>query len=362
MLVQIRMICYAGLMKMGILAILIHMLSIPGSGIEKYTQQSNKHFIDNGTRLDLLSLVVDPQNSSILYAGTSNGIYKSTDGGISWCFSGLSKIDVEALAIDPKSTMIYAGTYFRGVYRSFDGGKSWNPSGMFNLAVYALAINTKDNKIIYAGTGTGIYKSIDRGENWRESKMGMDDKTVVEIALDSKNPEVVYARTEISEAIYKSVNGGASWSKININVVEGADVRAFAIDAKNPSKIYAFIHNYGLYKGNKNGLNWIRVDKEDPHAVKGDFWFESAITDFAINPINPAIFYAATDTGIHRSSNGGKKWHRLNSAGYQWYDHLILDPNDPNIIYAFKRTGCVIKSEDGGRTWREIAEGYAHAA
>lgn len=117
------------------------------------------------TNSAVLSLLVDPRDPRVLYAGTEgDGVLKSVDGGDTWlgASAGLAHPVVRALAMSPLSSQVlYAGTWEGGVYRSRDGGASWAPlnEGLGNLYVLALAPDPLDPTVLYAGTrGDGVYK------------------------------------------------------------------------------------------------------------------------------------------------------------------------------------------------------------
>lgn len=129
-------------------------------------------------------LTIDPFNGSTFYAGTSNGVFKSTDAGANWTAvnSGLpdsnlpnrpiSKIAVTILVINPSNAnILYAGTSTGGVFISNDGGASWTEAnvGLTNLNITALIISaTRSSTTLYAGTsGAGVFKSTDGGATWQ---------------------------------------------------------------------------------------------------------------------------------------------------------------------------------------------------
>src|SRR2546426_7570529 len=122
-----------------------------------------------------------PSTPTPLYAGTCGGVFKSTDGGGSWSAAnvGLSATSVLALAIDPQaSTILYAGTSGGGAFKSSDGGGSWSAAnvGLSATSVLALAIDPQASTTLYAGTsgsglgvfdasisGGGVFKSTNGG-------------------------------------------------------------------------------------------------------------------------------------------------------------------------------------------------------
>src|SRR5688572_6089564 len=124
-------------------------------------------------------VVVDPQTTTTLYAGThtdesgsgitDGGVFKSTDSGRNWTAvnSGLGEIHIRALVIDPIDPLtIYAGTRDNGVFKTADGAKTWRSVnvGLTSLAVQALAIDPVNTNVVYAGTrDAGIFKTADGG-------------------------------------------------------------------------------------------------------------------------------------------------------------------------------------------------------
>ena len=122
------------------------------------------------------ALAIDPTNALIIYAGTSrSGIYLSIDGGATWAYSnrglthGSTPLPIYAIAIDPRIPQrLYAGTA-NGLYRSSDWGADWAPAGtgIGTRPVLSLAINPLDANYVYAGTARGgVFQSVDGGDNW----------------------------------------------------------------------------------------------------------------------------------------------------------------------------------------------------
>ncbi len=113
----------------------------------------------------VLALAINPQTPDTLYAGTSGGVFKSTDGGTSWTArnTGLNYSGtVLALAINPQSPeTLYAGTS-GGVFKSTDGGMNWTAmnNGLTNHVGLSLAINPQTPEIVYAGTEGGVFKLV----------------------------------------------------------------------------------------------------------------------------------------------------------------------------------------------------------
>ena len=155
---------------------------------------------------DVRAVTINPQNTSILFVGSSEGgVYKSEG----W------------------------------VYKSIDGGANWNQMniGVESSTVNALAVDPLTTTTVYAGTGGGVYKSSNSGDSWKLINSGLNNSTL-SLAIDPQNPATIYAGT-INAGVYKSTDGGENWTPINNGLTTGGYVTTLAIDPKASSTIYA---------------------------------------------------------------------------------------------------------------------------
>ena len=120
-------------------------------------------------RLLPLSLIIDPTNANILYAGFNGDLQKTVDGGDTWVSSanGIDNPLVFSLAIDPNNTsVLYAGTAGTGAFKSVDGGATWNPLNI-DTTVWSVYVDPTNSNVIYAGSnGNGVYKSTNAGASF----------------------------------------------------------------------------------------------------------------------------------------------------------------------------------------------------
>jgi len=186
------------------------------------------------------ALAIDPSNAIIVYAGTSrSGIYLSTDGGISWTYSnrgltrGSTPLPIYAIAIDPRIPQrLYAGTA-NGLYRSSDWGADWAPAGtgIGTRSVLSLAINPVDANYVYAGTARGgVFQSVDGGDNWNSNGPANLDANAV--AVDSA-ARFVYAGLYLgTQAFVTKVNpaGNALVYSTYIGGSGNTEGRGIAVD------------------------------------------------------------------------------------------------------------------------------------
>jgi len=259
------------------------------------------------------AIALDPINPNTLYAGTDGerslqggALYKSTDGGLRWMATGLRGVDVYSIVVDPlKTSIIYAGT-LKGVYKSVDAGRTWQPvnNGLKSTTVRALAIDPTPPKgqspeaslTLYAGTQQGdIYKSLDGAANW--ALMEAIGAPVTAIALSPLRPGVVFAAT--AEGLYRTTDGGATWKPLAGGIWK-FKLDGVAIDPKKPSVVYV-VGPGGVYKSTDGGDNWGPANIGLAGTVP---------TALVIDPNDPLVLYVGTNKGVFKSTNMGITWER----------------------------------------------------
>lgn len=174
----------------------------------------------------IVALAVDPLRSTILYAGTSGGVYRSMDGADHWtkANNGLVPDDakmasmalgVNRLLIDPADPdVVYAGTT-QGVFKTIDKGETWArlAAGLGDLYVSSLVLEPGNGQHVYMGTSRGIFQSRDGGQTWSATNNGLDNLNIRAIAMDSRDSRVLYVGTN-GNGLFRSQDGGESWSHV----------------------------------------------------------------------------------------------------------------------------------------------------
>jgi len=148
--------------------------------------------------LDVMALAIHPADPGTAYAGAMNGVFKTTNSGISWQKLNLTR-QVWSLAIDPTNPEhIFAGTN-AGIYISIDGGASWNASSAGlppESKIRAIVINATDPQIIWAGDWfSGVYYSADGGSRWTPHNNGLTNRAITDLGL-TVDGETLYASTQ----------------------------------------------------------------------------------------------------------------------------------------------------------------------
>lgn len=285
--------------------------------------------------------------------------------------------------------VLYVGTASSGLYKSTNGGTTFDPvfeSGN-TLSIGAIAVQPDRPDIVYVGTGEGavrnsisfgdgIYKTTDGGRTWMH--LGLKEtERFSRLAIHPTNTQIVLAAAmgrafgaSQERGVFRSTNGGATWQRtLFVNDTTGAsDV---AVDPKDPNIVYAGMYDYlrrpwsfrsggpgsGLYRSADGGTTWTKLT--DP-ALKNGLPGARLIgrIGISIHRHNPAIVYAlieAQEDGVlWRSADRGQTWtmvnreRRINNRPF-YYTQVRADPVDPNRVYTL--AGLFNVSTDGGRTF-----------
>jgi photosystem II stability/assembly factor-like uncharacterized protein len=368
------------------------------------------------------ALVIDPQNSNTLYANygnAKNAVFKSTDGGSSWVDTGFQGVN---LVVDPQDSAVLYAVSPDGIVKSMDGGGNWSvvlPGATTNSPGWWVAVtpgkgaghrlgNHSVRGVVYGGTGwPGIFKSSDGGSTWAAVNSGLLANIFYTLAIDPQNPRTLYGGV-YSRGLVKSTDGGASWSTTQFK----SDFTTLMFDPRNQGTVYAST-NPGVAKSIDRGQNWVQlplgpvgsagpivIDKQNPDTIyfgglkssdAGASWVQSGLNSatLAIDPQIAGTIYVGSEaaggngvlkvgsvtSGVLKSVDGGRTWTGVNTL-WQAVDvsGVMVDPTNssvvyaqttwldcswydcsgyPDYIYSLKDLGC-FKSTDGGVTWVKL--------
>jgi photosystem II stability/assembly factor-like uncharacterized protein len=321
---------------------------------------------DGRTFSGIHALVIDPKNTSTLYAATSlplssgGGVFKSMDGAASWSAvnSGLTGRFIASLTIDPRNpNTLYASSPYpegRGLptlFTSTDGASSWNPASV-GFDARPLAIDPQDSATLYAlnnsDTGSnpsnpkwlgfpayrGILKSTDGGGTWSVVLSGGSGNGWVTVTQGESGPSTVYAGID-GRGILKSTDGGKTWATANSGIA-ATSITGMAINFGNPSTLYAGVAGASIFKSTDGAQTW----SANP-VVPGP-------VGLAIDPHNVDTVYALTsDLVVSKSTDGGASWVQLLAPSFT--SVLVIDPINTGTLYFGP-----LKSADGGATWQKM--------
>lgn len=309
------------------------------------------------------------------FGAVGGGLWKTTDAGNNWApvTDGLiTSSSVGAVAVSESSPdTVYIGmgeSCIRGnimpgdgVYKSTDAGKTWNNVGFKNVdAISKIRIHPTNPDIVYVAAfgqyygpsdERGVFKSTDGGKSWKRT-LFKDAKTgAVDIAIDRKNPNVLFAamweayRVEYQmssggpgSGLYKSTDGGDTWTDITRNpgMPTGMVGRiGVALTAADSNRVYALVENDkgGLFVSDDAGATW-KLTNESRNVRQRAFYYTHVYGD----PSNKDIVYMQ-NTRVYRSTDGGKTMAGIDGATHGDHHDLWVDPDDSNHV---------IDGNDGG--------------
>jgi photosystem II stability/assembly factor-like uncharacterized protein len=199
---------------------------------------------------------------------------------------------------------LYLAAFGSGVYRSVDGGHRWSSAsrGLEDLSVLALAVDPVSPRTLYAGTDSGVFVSQDGGEAWRRAGGSIAGKNVRSLVVVPNNPRVLYAAT--NEGMLWSQDRGASWTPRNAGL-PSRDLRVLRLDASRPTRLFAA--GFG-------GVAWSEDEGRHWHAVNQGLT-DLRVRALAFHPARPETLYAGTaGGGVFVTADGGRTWRPLSEA------------------------------------------------
>ncbi len=301
----------------------------------------------------------DPNSGRVLLAGTSNALlFRSLDGGDSWTalrFPPQRRATLHALAIHPRIRNLWmAGVSPEtpgesGMWISGDGGSTWLPVPVFaNTSVWAIAVFRGNGEITAAGADTGVFPSRDGGVAWHRISPveNRELQPVVSVAFDPKNARILYAGTP--HLPWKTVDEGRTWTSIHNGMIDDSDVFSILVDRNRPQRIFAGACS-GVYRSFNGGTSWGKL----PEAKEASFRTYTLVQD----PQRENVLFAGTTHGMIRSTDGGGNWERI--AHYATRS-IAFDLSRLGRIFIATDDAGILRSEDHGRTWGQLKNGFSN--
>ena len=322
--------------------------------------------------------------------------------------------DVAGVTGNPN--IIYAAFATGGLWKTENGGDTWK--SLFDkeatLSIGNMALAPSDNNILYVGTGeanifraslpgVGMYKSVNAGKSFQH--IGLENSgTIARVVVHPKNPDRVYVAASGNEwtytkdrGVYLTTDGGRTWKKI-LHENEKSGCIDLVMDPADPNTLYASMWNRirrrwsdpvpedgdHIYKTTDGGKTWKIIDQGLPDTKL------TGRIGLAVSHSNSNVLYAFVDDhnkkrdpkpgetdsyerqvqkvviggAIYRSNNKGENWEKMGeihdffkpfSGTYGWvFGQIRIDPKNENEVYALGVTRA--KSEDGGRTWKQVED------
>jgi photosystem II stability/assembly factor-like uncharacterized protein len=342
-----------------------------GGGIFKSTDGAVnwKPVFDDNMDLSIGDITFDPTNPNVVYAGTGDpnvpsivfngdGIFKSTDAGETWhklpnSPSGIiSKVVVHPTSPSVLMAAVMGNPYkrdnHRGIYKSNDGGNTWqqvlfvsNQAGASDLVrspanpqiLYASfwdRIRNNYESVVY-GPNARVYKSEDGGDTWALMGGGLPSGVMgrTGLALSATNPDKAYVvyidSLSRTGGLYKTVNGGITWSAVNVTQLQDACADFgwyFGKIHLNPTDDEeVFFHAILLWRKPSNGSGWLNA--AGGHADSHDLVFAPS-----------GRRYWANDGGVYRNDPGQFQWVKSKNLPTTQFYRTNFNPHEPNTYWA----------------------------
>jgi len=319
-------------------------------------------------------------NPKVVYAGAATGgVWKTTNAGITWepVFDEQPVASVGDIAVSQKDPdILYVGTgeangrnsspWGAGVFKSTDAGKSWTFTGLKETHhIGRILIDPADPEIVYVAAlghlwGTneerGLYKTVNGGATW-EKILNIDDKTgITDIAMDPQDNAILYAasyerqrdafsggnpakRMGPGSGIWVSKDAGKTWKRIT-NGLPGVDMGriGLSVSRSKPGTVYALIETSASERR-------VRQNMSEEARKEAEKYNKENEKNFG---------------GIFKSTNHGGSWKRISAYNSRpfYYSQIRVDPNDDNVLWI---GGVNLGySSDGGKEVKTDVGGRAH--
>ncbi|MEX2596213.1 MAG: glycosyl hydrolase [Salibacteraceae bacterium] len=331
-------------------------------------------------------LAVNPKNHDEFFiAAASGGVWKTENHGTTFkpVFDAQNSYSIGCVTYDPNNEhTLWVGTgennnqrsvaYGDGVYKSTDDGITWKNMGLKNSEHIAkILVQPGNSNVVYVaaygplwsdGGDRGIYRTTDGGENWERILHVSDQTGFADLWMDPRNTDIMYATshqrrrhvwTYLSggpeSAVYKTTDGGENWNKI-MNGLPKSDLGriALAISPANPDVVYAMVEGFdkehgGFYRSDNRGERWV---KQSDYFTSGNYYVELIPDPIDVNKVY------SMDTWLHHTENGGKSFKKTGEKSKHVDNHAMwIDPENTKH-WLVGCDGGLYETFDGADNWQ----------
>ena len=299
----------------------------------------------------VVDIAVHPTDRAVWYvAAAAGGVFKTVNAGTTWTplFDAQGSYSIGCLAVDPHNPLVV-----------------WVGSG-------------ENNSQRSVGYGDGVYRSTDGGSTWENVGLKASEH-IGKIVIDPRDSSIVWVAAQGplwasggDRGLYKTIDGGKKWQQV-LKISDDTGVSDVVLDPRNPDVVYATAYQRrraqwtlidggpesGIHKSTDGGATWKRLENGLPKEEMGRI-------GLAISPAAPDTVYAIVEaankaSGTYRSKDAGGSFEKVADYapnGAQYYAEIFADPKNSSRVYSMD-TWLQI-SEDGGATWKKLGEKKKH--
>lgn len=309
-------------------------------------------------------VTIDPTNSNVIWVGTGenvggrhvaygDGVYKSIDGGETWKNMGLTSSEhISKIVVHPTNPNVVwvasQGPLWnkggeRGVYKTTDGGISWKRvlGNSEWTGATELVIDPRDPEVLYAATwdrhrtvaalmgggpGSGLHRSTDGGETWTKLTQGLPTSNMgkIGLAISPQQPDVLYAAIELDRktgAVYRSANRGASWVKMSNTVSGGTGPHYYQELYASPHQFdRLYLMNVRVLTSEDGGKTFAELKEEKKHSDNHAIAFKKN---------DPNYLMIGTDAGIYESFDLAENWRYIKNLPLTQFYKVAVNNAEP---------------------------------
>lgn len=291
------------------------------------------------------------------------GVYLSTDGGLNfslrfsstntlgWYTGGTGDKDGQgwydlAIAVSPTD----ANTVFTGgvnTWKSTDGGATWTKNTAWDAASTATNYVHADihdlvfvGSTLYSANDGGVFKTTNAGSSWTDVSANIANAQLYGLGLSASSANTIVSGHQDNGT--NLTTNGTSWSQVN-----GGDGMICFIDRTNNNNVFSSIYNGNLYRSTNGGASFSKI-----YTVAGGGW----VTPWLQDPVTATTQYAG-GTNVVKSTNSGTTWTTISSfSGVGTLVSLDVAKTNNQVIVAASGTK-VMKTTNGGTSWADITTG-----